>query len=366
MSTTKKSFLKYGLKVAALAWTSIACLWSGGCSTGLQSELRGRNARIPTAAIALGAFDLHLTGVTSWQHYDRQRDILRVLEHSPFDAIAPSEFRSVFRPTKPDQWLKHTSLPPRVREMGLAIEEVVILEITIESTYSEQHVDLTARKVLENSTQANTSQGRLQAYVVLHHPSSNRTLMRYSRVQSENRFTEIDETDARPEMTRFLNQVLKELLSLISEQRILAVVPPRRTKPPPRVRENPMAVLDHGYDSKTLRTYLKNMDTTLADAMLYGRVRAHDKTLSTDRFSSDRNAPLGVEALENTGSVTKGDRIVCVDGKPIIGTWQWRRAFRRGPFRQVTRARGDRAEAVSPHVSAPAGPPPEACLRLVR
>ena len=140
-------------------------------------------------------------------------------------------------------------------------------------------------------------------------------------------------------------------------------MPPRRVALPPDVRENTLALLDHEYGGLTLRDYLRRYDTTLAGAMLYARARAHQSALSMETFEADKNAPIGLQLLNRTGSLRTGDRVLCVDGRPIRGTWQWRRAFRRGRFRQATRVAGAKTESVSPQINGQSSPPPERCLR---
>jgi hypothetical protein len=334
-----------------------------GCTTNQRVTVPNEGANIPIAAWAIGSFDLHIQDVNSWLHHDRLRDTLGRFEQTPYDVIAPFEFRAVFVPQQPQDWLKHTNLAPEAKAMGIPMEQVAVLKLAIETTYAEQQVDFDT-KAPAGKRRANASRGKLHAYATLSHPSSGRTLLEYTHADLEDRFAEEnDEIDPRPGLTRFLHSVLDDIFRLIKEHQLMRPVPPRRTVRPPKVRENTLAQLDHGYGGLTLREHLRRFDTTLAGAMLYARARAYEPALSMKTFEADKSAPVGLMLLSNTGTLRKYDRVLCVDGRPIRGTWQWRRAFRRGRFRQATRITGTKTESVSPKLDGPSSPPPERCLR---
>ena len=105
---------------------------------------------------------------------------------------------------------------------------------------------------------SNANLGKLTAYARIIHPSTDRVLLEYSRTISNDRFGEdIDETDTRPGLTRFVLLVVEDLLALTRENGVLLPVPPRRTSPIPSVRENPLAVVDHAYNGPTLGEHLR-------------------------------------------------------------------------------------------------------------
>ena len=314
-----------GLLLAALASLPIGC---GGVA-GLHVIHTGPPR--PIEAIALAPLDLRLADIQPWNRYEKARDALAVIEAQPrLDAIAPWEYQRIDAPTTPREYLSQTNLGPRSRTLGIASDRVAVLELLVDERTRAERTRREGRRVVGESKQY-VSSIRLEARLV--HPASDTVLGRIERTLAEDRFLESPDYDDRPQVTALIRNGVADLLQGLLRAGAIRADAPERAPPPAALLESARPVLTWDDRGPSLLTAAADRDPLVREALLYARFRYFDPALTLGDFRAQLSAPAGLH-VQAPGPLTvlhPGDVILCLAGRRVQWSVQWRRAWRREP-----------------------------------
>ncbi len=274
---------------------------------------------IDVEVVAVGHVDVRLRGARPWHRYEKLRDALQAIEADPrLDTIAPFEYERASRVIEPRDYVRFTTLGPRLESLGVPNKRLVVLEVELEEGVTQQHTKMdTKTGILEAR--------RLASHIVVRaellYPARNERLGRIIVHGGEDRFLDVPAYDARPTARRLLGEAVARLLSGLEAEDVI----------------RPTAPIGFVPDGQTLHAHLATRDEITRESELYTRFRYFEPEMPFAKFRKLATAPPGV---------LLGDTLVTsMDGEPVAHTFQWRRRWRRRP---PTRLEGPTGPVASP------------------
>ncbi len=327
---SSSSSLSHLVAACVLAGVTASC---GGVE-GLQVIHEG--PPVPLEALAVERVDYRLRTATSWDRWEKLRDVLaEIHKRNGLDAIAPWEFHVIRAPASPAGYLTKSDLELRAKGWGIPVSRVGVLHASVEEQVYDQTI------VLEDKGYETGRAGRFGSHILVRleliHPSSDRVLARFQQAIVEDRYRDVSDHDPRPQATAALrNSVAVFLEALVDEEVIVEQAPPDPIARP-AVAESLTAVLDHRAGGPTLREHLRTLDPILRTAMLYSRFRYFEPEMSLTTFQNRSKLPPGlILKSKQWGTGKRSDLIVCANAHAMHYRFQWVRAWRRGTPKRPT------------------------------
>lgn len=313
--------------LSSITMAGVFALIAGCATPGLEVGYQGEPIEID--AVVIGHLAMHLDGANSWNHYEKLRDALAVIERRErLDAIASFEFERRSTLLDPRDWLRFTTLGPLLKRLKIPEERVIVLMVDLQEGHSKQKTTLDTLRGEKGMRQAKGFYSHVTVRVEAFHPTSDKFLARMGRGRGEDRFADTPDYDNRPAAKATLVDAVDALITSLVEEEIIVPSAPVSPRPLPAIVESPVPVLSAGEDGKRLADHLKTLDPLMQESTLYTRFRYFDPQMSYDAFHRMAEAPPGLWL---------GDKLATeADGTPIHHTFQLTRMWRRSEVKSLT------------------------------
>ena len=297
----------------------LAAQVSLGCAGGGAPVVHWEGAPVAIEAVLVGRVDVRLNKTRAWNHYEKLRDTLGVVEQRQgLDALAPWEIDVAGDVDEAADYLSKTTLRPRAAIFGISVERIAVLEVSLSERVHKQTTHLDKRGSQANARGYDST---LEVSARLLHPSTGQVIASVQRELEENRFVDTPDYDARPEARRLLRETVSALLEAAADDAVVEAAPEPRTAWPV-AWESPARVLRWPSETgETLEETLIRLDAVDREARLYARMRYFDPHITLER---------ALEAESRGPSLLIDGAWVRAAGQhPLETTFQLRRMWRR-------------------------------------
>ncbi|HIA01435.1 MAG TPA: hypothetical protein EYN06_09060 [Myxococcales bacterium] len=315
--------------ILVLSTFSIACAHTD------KLDIEHAGPAIPTELVVVGEVDFHLPGAESWNQYEKVYDLLKILDSiDGIDAVAPWEYHVINPPGTPGDLLTRSDLVPRTREMGVASEKLLLINIKVTERSQRQLTQATKK---EHTSHAKSYAASILLELELTHPAGNKVIARTRREHDVDRFVDVPDYDQRPTTSRLFRTTIQNFFHrLLREGVITPSAPALPEKGIIGVKDNPQPVTTYRHNGKSLKDTLQSLDELTREARLYTRFRYFDPQMNLLEFRRWHKLPAGVTVVADTTKSKIGHHIVCANSLPITHAFQWNRTRRRTPIQTIT------------------------------